>query len=51
MGKVQSPDPNVKVEITIWRRCLDWVDSYPRTGWYFAALLALNFIIDAIQGL
>lgn len=28
------------------KRFVDWVDRSPRKGWYFAALLFLNYVWD-----
>lgn len=40
--------PAVTVKVTLRRRCLNWIEGHPRTGWYVTALLALNFLLDFI---
>lgn len=37
--------------VVVRERCKTWVDQHPRTGWYIMILLALNYILDAVQSL
>ena len=34
---------------TLVLQCRDWIDSHPRTGWYIAVLVTLNFLISVAQ--
>lgn len=34
---------------TLVRRCRDWIDNHPRTGWYIAFMVTLNFIVTVAQ--
>lgn len=27
---------------------VDWIDTHPRTGWYIAVVVTLNFIVSVV---
>lgn len=32
-----------------WACCLVWVDAHPRTGWYVAIVLTLDFMLSILD--
>ena len=45
--------PNVKGRrrpawISAW---FEWIDCHPRTGWYLAVILTLNFVLNLLDAL
>lgn len=32
-----------------WRQFLDWIDGHPRSGWYVAAIVTANFVLQLID--
>lgn len=41
------PKPDVKPDSR--GALLRWIDDHPRTGWYCAAFLTLNFILNLLD--
>lgn len=39
---------NVKGWLKLKARCLDFMDSHPRTGWFFCSLAVFNTIINLV---
>ena len=42
---VQTEDQQVKRHSPL----VEWVDTHPRTGWYVAALLTLNTVLNVLD--
>lgn len=32
-----------------WQRFRDWIDCHPRTGWYVAVMVTLDFLLHLMQ--
>ena len=43
------PDPDVKPDSR--RALIAWLDAHPRTGWYCAFILTLNFILNLMDAI
>lgn len=46
-----EPKKNVKRYPTRMRPLLEWIDCHPRTGWYLATILTLNFALNLMDAL
>lgn len=33
----------------IWKDCLNFVDSHPRTGWYLCIVVTLNMLLQLLD--
>ena len=48
-----SEHPNVKEVAGTFKAsfkdCRDWVDAHPRTGWYVAVVVTLDFLLHLMQ--
>lgn len=40
-------EPSVKTNLS--RRCLDWIDAHPRTGWYNACVVTLILLMQIAE--
>lgn len=32
-----------------WDKCLGFVDTHPRTGWYIAVIVTLDLLLEFVQ--
>lgn len=39
----------VRFDVRISRRCMNWIDSHPRVGWYLVALSVLNLLLNTVD--
>lgn len=42
-------DVKDKIRLSPGLKLLIWVDSHPRTGWYFGGILLLNTVLNLIE--